>query len=162
MQTVAAALGMISLAISRKVLAADLAVAAVEFGGNGTLDDADELAAYFSTAACRFSSAWWPAAAMMVSWYSTDRISSTSSSIQGYMDRSSASEHPVHSPKCSQITGGRWAGAANTSATLGTNDDESPMVAVRAVQYFMKSRRRLPFPPVFRKTPFFPFPSAPP
>jgi hypothetical protein len=43
------------------------------------------------------------------------------------LDRSSASEHPVHSPKCSQITGGRWAGDANTSATLGTKEDESPM-----------------------------------
>jgi hypothetical protein len=39
----------------------------------------------------------------------------------------------------------RWAGAANTSATLGTKDDDSPMVAVSAVQYRMKSLRETPF-----------------
>ncbi len=44
-----------------------------------------------------------------------------------------------------QMTGGRCFGAANTSATFGTKEDESPMVAVRAVQYFMKSRRETPF-----------------
>ena len=60
------------------------------------------------------------------------------------MDRKTASVHPVHSAKCSQITGGRWAGAANTSATLGINEDESPMVAVRNVQNFMKSLRETP------------------
>jgi hypothetical protein len=43
------------------------------------------------------------------------------------------------------MTGGRCAGAAKTSATFGTNDDESPMVAVRNVQYFMKSLRLTPF-----------------
>jgi hypothetical protein len=51
----------------------------------------------------------------------------------------------VHSAKCSQTTGGRWAGAANTSATLGTKEDDSPMVAVSAVQYRMKSLRETPF-----------------
>jgi hypothetical protein len=62
------------------------------------------------------------------------------------MARRVASVHPVHSPKCSQITGGRCAGAANTSATLGTKDEESPMVAVRNVQNFMKSRLVTPLP----------------
>jgi hypothetical protein len=50
----------------------------------------------------------------------------------------------VHSANWSHTTGGRCAGAAKTSATLGTNDDESPMVAVRNVQYFMKSRLETP------------------
>ena len=53
--------------------------------------------------------------------------------------------HPVHSAKCSQITGVRCFGAANTSATLGTKDEESPMVAVRNPQNFMKSLREIPF-----------------
>ena len=60
------------------------------------------------------------------------------------MVRSIPSEHPVHSPKCSQITGGRCLGAANTSATLGTKDAESPMVAVNRVQNFIKSLRETP------------------
>jgi len=61
------------------------------------------------------------------------------------MARMAASVQPVHSPKCSQITGGRWAGWANTSATFGMNEEESPMVAVRNVQNFMKSRLETPF-----------------
>jgi hypothetical protein len=38
------------------------------------------------------------------------------------------------------MTGGRWVGAANTSATFGIKDDDSPKVAVRYAQYFMNSR----------------------
>jgi hypothetical protein len=53
--------------------------------------------------------------------------------------------HPVHSANWSHTTGGRCAGAANTSATLGINDDESPIVAVRKVQYLMKSLLETPF-----------------
>ena len=47
------------------------------------------------------------------------------------------------------MTGGRWDGWANTSATFGTNEDESPMVAVRNVQNFMKSRLETPLPSSF-------------
>ncbi len=61
------------------------------------------------------------------------------------MDRKMASEHPVHSAKWSHTTGGLCEGAAKTSATLGTKDDESPILAVRNVQYFMKSRLETPF-----------------
>jgi hypothetical protein len=43
------------------------------------------------------------------------------------------------------MTGGRCFGAAKTSATLGMKDEESPMVAVKAVQNFMKSLREIPF-----------------
>jgi hypothetical protein len=50
----------------------------------------------------------------------------------------------VHSANCSHITGGRSAGAAKTSATLGTKDDDSPIVAVRNVQYLMKSLLETP------------------
>ena len=65
------------------------------------------------------------------------------------MDRIAASVHPVHSPRCSQMTGGRWAGAANTSATFGMNEEDRPMVAVRNVQNFMKSRLETPLPSSF-------------
>jgi hypothetical protein len=37
-------------------------------------------------------------------------------------------------------------GAAKTSATFGIKDDESPMLAVRNVQYFMKSLLETPLP----------------
>jgi hypothetical protein len=80
---------------------------------------------------------------MMVSWYSTERTSSTSSSI-GILERNRDSEHPVHSQNAARPPAAA-AGAANTSATLGTKDDDSPMVAVSAVQYFMKSLRETPF-----------------
>ena len=74
-----------------------------------------------------------------------ESTSSSSSSIQGYMARRVASLQPVHSAKCSQITGGRWLlGAAKTWATLETYAAESPMVAVRKVQNFMKSLRETP------------------
>jgi len=73
-----------------------------------------------------------------------DIISRTSVSIHGYMVRRTASEHPVHSAKWSQTTGGLCAGAAKTSATLGTQVALSPIVAVRAVQNFMKSLRETP------------------
>jgi hypothetical protein len=60
------------------------------------------------------------------------------------MDLKMASEQPVHSPKCSHITGGRVAGAAKTSATLGTKEADSPILAVRNVQYFMKALLETP------------------
>ena len=65
-------------------------------------------------------------------------------SIHGYMVRKAASAHPVHSAKLSQMTGGLCMGAAKTSATLGTQAALSPIVAVRAVQNFMKSLRETP------------------
>jgi hypothetical protein len=55
-----------------------------------------------------------------------------------------ASEHPVHSATWSHNTGGLCAGAAKTSATFGTKDEESPLVAVRNVQYFMKDLLETP------------------
>ena len=77
------------------------------------------------------------------------RTSSTSWSIQGYIVRIAASVHPVHSPRWSQTTGGRCAGWAKTSATFGTKEEERPMVAVRNVQNFMKSRLETPLPSSF-------------
>jgi len=54
------------------------------------------------------------------------------------------SAQPVHSASANQITGGRGA-LANAAATFDTYAEDSPIVALSAVQYFMKSLREIPF-----------------
>jgi hypothetical protein len=110
---------------------AHLAVTAVVFGGHAAFNDADELAIIFFHGIVQllFGLVAGGGHDGLMVFHRKDFQHQFVD--VGYMDASSASEHPVHSPKCSQTTGGRWAGAANTSATLGTKDDDSPMVAVR-------------------------------